>query len=198
VIEHRAIPGAAYGKRERRQQPGTWTADGTRGRPDRGNTADTDQPRQQMTDRVRVERQKFLQPDGNDVEQTAVKIKISEVEDRLIGQAAGVIANDQLTVTLLHLLIVGDAVIAESKCNETGQRNEDERRCEIVGVDARQPPASFEPQPGQRPDAPIEIPSGKLSRCLARQFHWCHFSDSPHGDIAQKTPIRATPSSKLT
>jgi len=41
VIEHGAVPDAAYGERERRQEPGARTADGTGGPPDRGDTADT-------------------------------------------------------------------------------------------------------------------------------------------------------------
>ncbi len=198
MVEHRAIPNAADGERQRGQESGARASDATRGRPNRSDATNTGKTRKQMTNRIRIERENFLQSDGYDVEQAAIEIEIFEVEDGLIGQAAGVILYDQLAVALLNILVVGNAVVAESECNETDQRHEDEPGREIVSVDARKPPAGFGPQAGHRPDAPIEMPSGKLSCCHARQVHLCHFSDSPQGRHCAKTANRATPSSKLT
>ena len=155
MIEHRAVPGAAHRKRDRRKQSRARTANGTRRRPDRGNAADAGQCRQQMSNGVWVERKNFLKPDGDKVEQAAVEIEIPEMKDRLIGEAAGIIANNQLAVALLHLLVVRDAVVAEREGDEADQRKENERRREIVSVHARNPPAGFTRQTGHRPGAKI-------------------------------------------
>src|ERR1700683_4763486 len=109
MVEHRAIPNAADGERQRGQESSARASDGTRGRPNRSDAANTGKTRKQMTNRIRIERENFLQPDRDDVKQAAIEIEIFEVEDGLIGQAAGVILYDQLAVALLNILVVGNA-----------------------------------------------------------------------------------------
>ena len=92
-----------------------------------------------MPHRIGVERDDLFQPDRGDIEQTAVEIEILEMKHRLVGKSARVVAEDQLAVTLLHLLIIGDRIIAEGAGDENDERSEKQRRRQIMTINTREP-----------------------------------------------------------
>ena len=92
-----------------------------------------------MPHRIGVERDDLFQPDRGDIEQTAVEIEILEMKHRLVGKSARVVAEDQLAVTLLHLLIIGDRIIAEGAGDENDERSEKQCRRQIMTINAREP-----------------------------------------------------------
>ena len=91
-----------------------------------------------MANIVRVKWKDFLQSDGSNVKQATVKIKIPEVEERLISESANIIGYDQSTVVLLHFLVVGDRVIAKSRCDKSDERDEKRGYGEIITIDTWQ------------------------------------------------------------
>ena len=89
VIEHRAVPRAAQRDRERGQERGARAADGARRGPGRDNAADAGQRREQVADRVgRRAGADLCKPNGDEIEQAAIEIKISEMKHRLIDEPA--------------------------------------------------------------------------------------------------------------
>ena len=94
---------------------------------------------EKMADAEDVERQNAIEQDRDHVEQPAIKIEIVEVEHGLIGQAAGVISEDELAVAMLHQFVIGDGVIVESQQDDNGERGESGKRKQIVDIGARQP-----------------------------------------------------------
>ena len=138
VIEHRAVPRAAQRNRERGQERGARAADSARRGPDRDNAADTGQRREQVADRVGLKRKQILQAKGDEIEQAAIEIKISEMKHRLIDEAAPIIGDDQLGIALLHLFVVGDRVVAKRVGDENDQRAEQNRCHCVVTVGASQ------------------------------------------------------------
>jgi hypothetical protein len=53
-----------------------------------------------------------------------LNMRIAEVKQRLINEAAGVIGDDHFAVTVLDFLVVGDGVVAERETDENDQRAE--------------------------------------------------------------------------
>ena len=92
-----------------------------------------------MPHRIGVERDDLFQPDRGDIEQTAVEIEILEMKHRVVGKSARVIAEDQLAVTLLHLLVIGDRIIAEGAGDENNERREEQRCRQVMTISAREP-----------------------------------------------------------
>src|SRR5215475_7036621 len=85
------------------------------------NAADAAEGRQEVADRIGLERKHALQAERSEIEQTAVEIKVPEMEHRLIDQTASVVGDDQFGVTLLNLFVVGNAVVAEGESDEDDQ-----------------------------------------------------------------------------
>ena len=123
-------------------RPARGPAISARRRPNRADPANAGQRGQQVPDGVRIERQQLLHADRDNVEQAAIQIQIPEVKQPLIDKAAGVIGDDHFAVALLHFLVVGDGVVAEGARHQNEQQGDQQRRREIVAVEAvRQTPA---------------------------------------------------------
>ena len=66
-----------------------------------------------MADQVGIERQQSGEADRDDVEQTAIQIKVLVVEQRGVAETAGIIVDDQFAVAMLDFLVIRYAVVAE-------------------------------------------------------------------------------------
>ena len=191
MIEHRAVPRAAHRKRRRCQKPGAGPGDGSRRRPHRGDAADAAKRRQQVPDLVKIEWKKFLDADRNHVEQAAVQIEVPEMKQRLVDEAARVIGDDHLAVTLLHLLVIGDGVVAEGENDEDNQRTEQQHRRDVVTINARQHAAP--PQPNRGPVVHIDKQFRQAyPSCSAPGHHRC-FLSQPFGYFRVKNDECHTP-----
>ena len=62
-----------------------------------------------------------MQAKGDEIEQAAIEIKISEMKHRLIDEPAPIIGDDQLGIALLHFFVVGDGVVAKREGDENDQ-----------------------------------------------------------------------------
>ena len=93
-----------------------------------------------MAQVIDLQRHDMAQRHRDDVEQAAIQIEIVELKQGAVGEAAFVIIEDQLTVMMLHPLVVGDGVDAEGHHHEDEQCCEQRQRGEIEAgqVDARQ------------------------------------------------------------
>ena len=56
-----------------------------------------------------------VQRSGNDVKQTAVKVEIAVVKSVLVFKAGLIPVEQHLAVSMLHILVVADAMLAESE-----------------------------------------------------------------------------------
>jgi hypothetical protein len=91
-----------------------------------------------MANIVSVKGKDFLQSDGRNVKQAAVKIKIPEVKERPISESATIIAYDQSAVMLLHFFVVGDRVIAKGRRDKSNERDEKHGCGKIITIDTSQ------------------------------------------------------------
>ncbi len=132
--EHGAVPNSARRQRRRRNKSSTRPPDGARGGPNRADAADADQPGEQVADGVSIERNDFFQSNRNHVEQAAIQIEISEVKQGLIGEAAGIIGDNQFAIALLHFFVVGDGIIAKGEDDERNQRGEEYGCRQVVAI----------------------------------------------------------------
>ena len=103
-----------------------------------------------MANIVSVKWKDFLQSEGSNVKQAAVKIKIPEVEERLISESANIIADDQSAVMLLHFLVVGDRVIAKGRRDKSDERDEKRGYGKIITIDTCQSSDPSTPSQGRR------------------------------------------------
>jgi hypothetical protein len=93
--------------------------------------ANAHKSRQQMADRIDVERNYLFEADRDDVEQPAVEIQIPEMEQPLVGKRTPIVGDDKFAVALLDLLVIGDRVIAESREDQDNQQAEQRRGCQV-------------------------------------------------------------------
>ena len=64
-----------------------------------------------MAQFIMIDRNDVAEAEAENVEQPAVEIKVVELEQRQIGEAALVVSDDQLAIAMLYALIVGDRVV---------------------------------------------------------------------------------------
>jgi hypothetical protein len=126
VVEYRPEPRPADRQRGGGQKAGARTRDQPRRGPGGYDAADADDSAQQMADGEDVGRQDPRQQNRNDVEQPAIEKQILVFKHRPVGQAAGVIGQDQFAIAMLDLFIVGDCVIAE-RCQRGHQQGRDQQ-----------------------------------------------------------------------
>ena len=156
VVEHRAVPRPAHRQGESGDGAGARPRHQPRGRAGGADAGDPGQRAQDMAHRIGIEkRQQPLEQQRQDVEQAAVQIKIDVVEQRLVGEAAGVIGNDQLAVMLLHFLVVGDGVGIVGGEGERQQYDQQRGDREIIAVASDKPRAQAQVEPRQA-NLPLE------------------------------------------
>src|ERR1019366_9607686 len=85
--------------------------------------------------------------DGDDIEQTAIEIKVLEFEQALVGKAAGVIGDDQFAVVMLDAFVVGDRVVLEGAERDDNKRGDQGQGRDVIGIGARR--SSDLPAPAQ-------------------------------------------------
>ena len=100
--------------------------------------------------------------DRHDVEQPAVEIEILVAEHRAVGEAAGVIGQDQFAVAVLDLFVVGDRVVAKGQQRDREQRRDQQPRRDIERIVPR--PA----RPRTRPRVLAGVRPGMASPRMVR------------------------------
>ena len=97
-----------------------------------GNAGDADQGAEQVAHGIGIDEGKALGQHRQDVEQATIEIEIVVMEQRLVGEAADVIGDDQLAIMLLHAFVVGDRIGVEGDECQHQQDGEQRRDRQII------------------------------------------------------------------
>ena len=113
--EQRAAPGAGQHQQHDRGQPVRGAAEQTAGAMHRVQAAQAEQRGQQVAQVPHIHRrQQAFGQRRDQVEQTAVQIEVLVLEGRQVGQAGGVVVEQQAAIDVLHLFVIAQAVLAET------------------------------------------------------------------------------------
>jgi hypothetical protein len=141
VVEHRPVPGTADAQADRGEQARARARDQPRSRSSGPDSTDADQRAQDVPQIKWIDGDQMTEENGNDIEQPAIEVKVFEIEEALVGEAAPLIRNDQLTVVMLYPFIVGDGVTLESAQRDHDECGDQDTGGDIMSIEARYRPA---------------------------------------------------------
>ncbi len=81
-----------------------------------------------MTGLIFAQGRKLIEESRDQIEQTAIAVQVEIIERRLVLEERGVERQQFDAVDVLHLFIVGDAVILEGQAHHDGHRQQGDAR----------------------------------------------------------------------
>ena len=124
IVEHLPVPVGRDRQHDRREQCDARAAHDAAQLPAADHPDHADKAVDEVPGLIDAERRYQVGERGDRVEQPAIQIEIGKRQSAVIRAACGIPPQDQVAISVLHLLVEGDAVMPEGQKDGGGQSSE--------------------------------------------------------------------------